>query len=74
MLSKHQQAIAKAQSDGFAGYVAQLLAPSVREYAALVPGRTLPCVWNFFTAGLLEVHILMASTKGIELAMLAPES
>ncbi|EIE19425.1 DUF1751-domain-containing protein [Coccomyxa subellipsoidea C-169] len=38
------------------GYFVQLIAPSTRGVFALVPGRFLPCVWNIFTAGLLEVH------------------
>ncbi len=27
------------------------------QYLALVAGRTIPCVWNVFTAGLLQTHI-----------------
>ncbi|KAK9797058.1 hypothetical protein WJX73_010621 [Symbiochloris irregularis] len=42
------------------GYVVQLLVPSSRQYLALVPGRFIPCVWNIFTAGLLEVSIVKA--------------
>lgn len=70
-----------------AGYLAQLIAPSSRQYLALVPGRWetslccplcprllcqtdgyisrtglllcrfIPCVWNIFTAGLLETSL-----------------
>lgn len=43
------------------GYFVQLIAPSTRGVFALVPGRFLPCVWNIFTAGLLEVHFYKVS-------------
>ncbi|CAL8468418.1 g7958 [Coccomyxa elongata] len=38
------------------GYLIQLVLPSTRGVLALVPGRFIPCVWNIFTAGFLEVH------------------
>lgn len=38
------------------GYLVQLIAPSTRQYTALVIGRFIPCVWNIFTAGILELH------------------
>lgn len=40
------------------GYIVQVVFPSSRQYLALVAGRTLPCVWNVFSAGLLQTHIL----------------
>lgn len=47
------------------GYLVQLIAPSTRGVLALVPGRFLPCVWNIFTAGLLEVHFYKVRTSAI---------
>ncbi|KAK9829700.1 hypothetical protein WJX72_007428 [[Myrmecia] bisecta] len=40
------------------GYFTQLLVPSTRQYLALVAGRSLPCVWNIFSAGLLETSLI----------------
>lgn len=49
------------------GYAVQVVVPSARQYLALVPGRFIPCVWNVFTAGLLEVTLVkvLLSTAGI---------
>jgi hypothetical protein len=30
--------------------------PDTASYLALVPGRTLPCVWNLVTAGLIVIN------------------
>lgn len=40
------------------GWVLQLALPLVREYGALVAGRTIPFAWNIFTAGFLESSLL----------------
>lgn len=49
------------------GYIVQLVVPVAREYLTLVPGRTIPCVWNVFTAGLIETDIfrLLLSIVGV---------
>lgn len=44
------------------GYLIQLISPSTRGVLALVPGRFIPCVWNIFTAGFLEVHFYKVSS------------
>jgi len=41
------------------GYLIGLLMPSLQMYIALVPGKTLPCVWNVITAGYFETNIWM---------------
>ena len=41
-----------------AGWVLQLALPFVREYGALVAGRTVPFAWNIFTAGFVEVSLV----------------
>ena len=43
----------------------QLTGDVPAQYLALVAGRTIPCVWNVFTAGLLQTHIF---TVRIQLA------
>ncbi|KAL0029805.1 hypothetical protein WJX77_000962 [Trebouxia sp. C0004] len=49
------------------GYIVQLVVPVAREYLTLVPGRTIPCVWNVFTAGLIETDVfrLLLSIVGV---------
>lgn len=49
------------------GYVVQFVIPAAREYLTLVPGRTIPCVWNVFTAGLIETDVfrLLLSLVGV---------
>jgi hypothetical protein len=37
--------------------------PDTADYVSLVPGRTLPCVWNLVTAGLLVVNPWEASAR-----------
>lgn len=37
-------------------YVTVKVAPSSMTYLALVPGRTIPCVWNIVTSQFLETH------------------
>mmetsp|Transcript_17123 Transcript_17123/g.51251 ORF Transcript_17123/g.51251 Transcript_17123/m.51251 type:complete len:342 (+) Transcript_17123:220-1245(+) len=48
------------------GYLLQFI-PGFRAHVALVAGRTIPCVWNVFTAGLLEEHLytLVASVLAL---------
>ncbi|MEW5300231.1 MAG: hypothetical protein WDW38_003064 [Sanguina aurantia] len=38
-------------------YLVQYFVPSSTSYLALVPGRTLPCVWNLVTAGFLTTNV-----------------
>lgn len=40
------------------GYLLQLAAPSTRQVLALVAGRTLPCVWNVVTSGMLQDNLV----------------
>eukprot|EP00959_Pyramimonas_sp_CCMP1952_P122809 2567035-Pyramimonas_sp.AAC.1 len=42
-----------------AGYAIGLVLPSFQNYLALVPGKTLPCVWNVITAGYFENNVWM---------------
>lgn len=44
-----------------ATYLIQLIAPTSRQYTALVAGRFIPCAWSVFTAGILETHLLKVS-------------
>lgn len=37
-------------------FALQYFVPSCLEYLALVPGRTLPCVWNLVTAGFISTN------------------
>lgn len=53
------------------GYVVQLTVPSSRQYLCLVAGRFIPCVWNVFTAGLVETSILQAVFSAVGILMLA---
>eukprot|EP00884_Botryococcus_braunii_P011854 jgi/Botrbrau1/2066/Bobra.0047s0031.1 len=53
------------------GYVAQFLAPSSRQYLALVPGRFIPCVWNIFTGGLLEINLWRLIFSVVSILLLA---
>ena len=45
--------------------------PGARQYLALVPGRTLPCVWNVLTASLVTSHPLKALAEAAALLALA---
>lgn len=40
------------------GWVLQQALPVLREYGALVAGRTIPFAWNIFTAGFLESSLV----------------
>ncbi|KAK9844321.1 hypothetical protein WJX74_000773 [Apatococcus lobatus] len=42
----------------FLGWVLQVALPLVREYGALVAGRTVPFAWNILTAGFLETTLV----------------
>lgn len=53
------------------GYAVQLVIPTAREYLTLVPGRTIPCVWNVFTAGLVETDIFKLLLNLVGVLMLA---
>ncbi|KAL3138155.1 hypothetical protein ABBQ38_005383 [Trebouxia sp. C0009 RCD-2024] len=53
------------------GYVVQLVVPTARHYLTLVPGRTIPCVWNVFTAGLVETDIFRLILSLVGVLMLA---
>ena len=38
-------------------YLVGVVAPSTKQYVALVPGRFIPCIWNIVTAGIVEPHL-----------------
>eukprot|EP00898_Chlorokybus_atmophyticus_P003385 jgi/Chlat1/4047/Chrsp26S04099 len=40
------------------GYAVSVLIPTSNRYLALMPGKTLPCVWNLVTAGYFENKII----------------
>ncbi len=39
-------------------FAVEFFIPDTSNYIALVPGRTLPCVWNLVTCGLLHTNIV----------------
>ncbi|GAX76137.1 hypothetical protein CEUSTIGMA_g3580.t1 [Chlamydomonas eustigma] len=45
--------------------------PGTSGYLALVPGRTLPCVWNLVTAGFLTTNVLKLVAELLALILLA---
>ncbi|KAK9845713.1 hypothetical protein WJX81_000351 [Elliptochloris bilobata] len=53
------------------GYLTQLLLPSTRRYLCLVPGRSIPCIWNVVTAGFLETSLLKLLLGAFGILMLA---
>uniref|UniRef100_A0A7S0QX60 Transmembrane protein 115 n=1 Tax=Pyramimonas obovata TaxID=1411642 RepID=A0A7S0QX60_9CHLO len=53
------------------GYSVGLILPSMQNYLALVPGKTLPCVWNVITAGYFENNVWMLLIDTICLLVMA---
>lgn len=54
-----------------AGFAVQYFVPSTRNYLCLVPGRTLPCVWNLITAGFVITNPFLVVTEAIAILFLA---
>mmetsp|Transcript_22583 Transcript_22583/g.27235 ORF Transcript_22583/g.27235 Transcript_22583/m.27235 type:complete len:308 (+) Transcript_22583:137-1060(+) len=52
-------------------YVLSLVFPVAINYVALVPGKTLPCVWNILTASFVETDLLMLIVNSLALLLLA---
>lgn len=44
-------------------YAVEFFTPSSSSYLALVPGRTLPCVWNLVTSGFLETNPIKVGAR-----------
>lgn len=54
-----------------AAFVVQYVVPSTRNYLCLVPGRTLPCVWNLVTAGFVTTNPVLVVAEAIAILFLA---
>mmetsp|Transcript_30521 Transcript_30521/g.58768 ORF Transcript_30521/g.58768 Transcript_30521/m.58768 type:complete len:312 (-) Transcript_30521:178-1113(-) len=53
------------------GWLLVTLVPSLKPFLTLVPGKTLPCVWNVVTAGYIETSFWMLLLNGCALLILA---
>jgi membrane associated rhomboid family serine protease len=54
-----------------AGYAVVVVHPPALELLALIPGRTLPLVWNLFTAGLVHKSLTIVSLNVVALLLLS---
>lgn len=52
-------------------FAVEFYIPSTSAYIALVPGRTLPCVWNLITAGFLTTNVVTLIIDVVALLLLA---
>jgi len=52
-------------------YAVYFFVPSTSTYLALVPGRTLPCVWNLVTAGFFTTNVVKLAFEVVSLLLLA---
>ncbi|KAG1666228.1 hypothetical protein FOA52_011528 [Chlamydomonas sp. UWO 241] len=52
-------------------FAVDFFVPSTSAYLALVPGRTLPCVWNLFTAGFVTTDAIALVLNCAALILLA---
>lgn len=52
-------------------FLVTYFAPSSKEYLTLVPGRTLPCVWNLITGGLVCTNVVEVLVMIMALLLLA---
>ncbi|KAF6261762.1 eukaryotic integral membrane protein-domain-containing protein [Scenedesmus sp. NREL 46B-D3] len=52
-------------------FLVTFFAPTSKEYLTLIPGRTLPCVWNLITGGLVCTNIVEVLLMMVSLLLLA---
>lgn len=55
----------------FSTYALSWVSPKLISYLALIPGKTLPCVWNVVTAGLVESNVWMLLFDATTLLLMA---
>ncbi|KAK3268442.1 hypothetical protein CYMTET_23062 [Cymbomonas tetramitiformis] len=55
----------------FSTYALSWVSPTLISYLALIPGKTLPCVWNVVTAGLVETNFWMLLFDATTLLLMA---